>query len=178
MTATRTRVSDGRWHFQHGPIDIIVGAEGSVAALEAAHEAAWQRFQPVLDELVRELPLLRLPVGGRCPLQGRIARRMWQACQPYSASYITPMAAVAGAVAEELVGCYDRAGVERAWINNGGDIALYLAPSQSVRVGLYADLARTPVALDPDKRGPIGVTSHRIGRQHQRVGQPGRYDFH
>ena len=142
MTATRTRFSDGRWHFQHGPIDIIVGAEGSAAALEAAHEAAWQRFQPVLDELVRELPLLRLPVGGRCPLQGRIARRMWQACQPYSASYITPMAAVAGAVAEELVGCYDRAGVERAWINNGGDIALYLAPSQSVRVGLYADLAR------------------------------------
>ena len=142
MTASRTRLSDGRWHFQHGPMDIIIGAEGSAVALDAAHEAAWQRFSCVLDELVRELPLLRLPVQCQCPLQGRIARRMWQACQPFSSSYITPMAAVAGAVAEELVGCYDRAGVDRAWINNGGDIALYLAPSQSVRVGLYADLAR------------------------------------
>ena len=142
MSASRTRFSDGRWHFQHGPMDIIIGAEGSAAALDAAHEAAWQRFAGVLDELVLELPLLRLPVQGLCALQGRVARRMWQACQPFSSSYITPMAAVAGAVAEELVGCYDRAGVDRAWVNNGGDIALYLAPSQSVRVGLYADLAR------------------------------------
>ena len=142
MTATRTRFSDGRWHFQHGPMDIVIGAEGSAVALEAAHEAAWQRFSGVLDDLVQELPLLRLPVRGQCPLQGRVARRMWQACQPFASNYITPMAAVAGAVAEELVDCYDRAGVERAWINNGGDIALYLAASQSVRVGLYADLAQ------------------------------------
>ena len=33
----------------------------------------------------------------------------------------------------------------RAWVNNGGDIALHLAPDQSVRVGLYADLARLQV---------------------------------
>jgi ApbE superfamily uncharacterized protein (UPF0280 family) len=123
-------------------MDIIIGAEGSAAALDAAHEAAWQRFAGVLDELVQELAQLRLPVRGQCHLQGRVARRMWQACQPFANDYITPMAAVAGAVAEELVGCYDRAGVDRAWINNGGDIALYLAPSKSVRVGLYADLAR------------------------------------
>jgi ApbE superfamily uncharacterized protein (UPF0280 family) len=142
MSATRTRFSDGRWHFQHGPMDIIIGAEGSAATLDAAHEAAWQRFAGVLDELVLELPLLRLPVQGQCQLQGPVARRMWQACKPYSASYITPMAAVAGAVAEELVSCYDRAGVQRAWINNGGDIALHLASWQSVRIGLYADLAR------------------------------------
>ena len=142
MTASRTRFSDGRWHFQHGPMDIIIGAEGSAAALDAAHEAAWQRFAGLLDELVQELPLLRLPVRGRCPLQGRVARRMWQACHPFANDYITPMAAVAGAVAQELAGCYDRAGVERAWINNGGDIALQLAAAQSLRVGLYADLAR------------------------------------
>ncbi len=141
MSASRTRFSDGRWHFQHGPMDIVIGAEGGAVALEAAHEAAWQRFAHVLDELVQELPLLRLPVRGRCPLRGRIARRMWQACEPFASNYITPMAAVAGAVAQELVGCYDRPGVERAWINNGGDIALHLASSQSVRVGLYADLA-------------------------------------
>ena len=32
--------------------------------------------------------------------------------------------------------------MDRAWVNNGGDIALHLAPGQSVRVGLYADLAK------------------------------------
>jgi uncharacterized protein len=37
---------------------------------------------------------------------------------------------------------YQRDGITRAWANNGGDIALHLAPRHSVRIGLYADLAR------------------------------------
>jgi ApbE superfamily uncharacterized protein (UPF0280 family) len=142
MPAERMALSDGRWHFQHGPIDIVIGADGAPGALRAAHEAAWRRFATVLDELVAELPLLRAPVGDACPLQGAVARRMWQACHPYRAAFITPMAAVAGSVAQELIGSYERDGVARAWINNGGDIALHLAPGQRVRIGLYADLAR------------------------------------
>jgi ApbE superfamily uncharacterized protein (UPF0280 family) len=59
--------------------------------------------------------------------------------------FVTPMAAVAGAVAQELIGCYERSGIRRAWVNNVGDIALHLAEGASVRVGLFADLAR----LDP-----------------------------
>ena len=143
MAAQRMLLTDGRWHFQHGPMDIIIGAQGHAAALEAAHAQAWQRFATLLDELVAELPVLRLPVeGGPCPLRGVVARRMWQACAPFRAGFITPMAAVAGAVAQELVACYQRDGVHRAWINNGGDIALHLQPGASVRIGLYADLAR------------------------------------
>jgi len=145
MEAQRARLDGGRWHFQHGPIDIVIGADGDAPALAAAHEAAWQRFQTVLPELVAELPVLRRPVRGPCALQGVIARRMWLACRPYHSAFITPMAAVAGAVAQELIACYERAGVRRAWVNNGGDIALHLAPGASVRVGLFADLAR----LDP-----------------------------
>lgn len=142
MSAQRTLLPDGRWHFQHGPMDIVIGASGSNAALEKAHSSAWLRFSSLLDELVSELAMLRQPVAGECPLRGPVARRMWQACQPYKSSFITPMAAVAGAVAQELVACYDAPGIARAWVNNGGDIALHLAPSQSVRVGLYADIAR------------------------------------
>jgi hypothetical protein len=32
--------------------------------------------------------------------------------------------------------------MRRAWINNGGDIALHLAEDASVRIGLFADLAQ------------------------------------
>jgi ApbE superfamily uncharacterized protein (UPF0280 family) len=145
MAAQRAWLEGGRWHFQHGPIDIVIGADGDAAALEQAHEAAWRRFQSVLPELVAELPLLRLPVMGPCPLQGAIARRMWLACRPHHHVFITPMAAVAGSVAQELITCYARDGVRRAWVNNGGDIALHLAPQESLRVGLFADIA----TLDP-----------------------------
>ena len=143
MAAQRMLLPDGRWHFQHGPMDVVIGADGDAAAVDAAHAQAWARFAPLLDELVAELPLLRQPVkAGPCPLRGVVARRMWHACEPFRARFITPMAAVAGAVAQELVTCYRRDGVQRAWINNGGDIALHLAPGASVRIGLYADLAR------------------------------------
>ena len=142
MSAHRTQLADGRWHFQHGPMDIVIGASGNPGAVSGAHQDAWKRFQTVLDELVQELELLRRPVQGACPLHGPIARRMWQACQPYQGGFITPMAAVAGAVAQELIACYAHDGVRKAWINNGGDIALHLAPEQSVRIGLYADIAR------------------------------------
>ena len=123
-------------------MDMVIGASGQPAALAHAHQHAWERFKVILDELVQELVLLRRPVQGACPLHGPIARRMWQACQPYQSGFITPMAAVAGAVAQDLIASYVRDGVGRAWVNNGGDIALHLAPGQSVRIGLYADIAR------------------------------------
>jgi uncharacterized protein len=145
MEAQRAKLPDGRWHFQHGPIDIVIGAEGDASTVAAAHEAAWQRFRSVLPELVAELPVLRLPVRGPCPLKGVIARRMWLACRPYQSVFITPMAAVAGSVAQELIGHYQREGIARAWVNNGGDIALHLAAGASARIGLFVDLAR----LDP-----------------------------
>jgi ApbE superfamily uncharacterized protein (UPF0280 family) len=101
----------------------------------------------MLAELVAELPVLRRAVvAGDCPLQGPIARRMWQACAPHRAGFITPMAAVAGAVAVELIACYQRPGIARAWVNDGGDIALHLSAGTALRVGLFADLSRLDAA--------------------------------
>jgi ApbE superfamily uncharacterized protein (UPF0280 family) len=145
MKAHCAALDGGRWHFQHGPIDAVIGADGGTLAVARAHAAARDRFQTVLQELSAELPLLRQPVAAHappedCPLRGVVARRMWLACLPHAGVFITPMAAVAGAVAQELIGCYTRPGVHRAWVNNGGDIALHLAPGASLRVGLFADL--------------------------------------
>jgi len=142
MTAQRAALDKNRWHFNHGPIDIVAEAHGDPYAVAAAHDAAWARFVHVLDELVRELPLLRLPASDNMRPRGVVAKRMWDACAAFSPMFITPMAAVAGSVAQELIAFYERPGIERAWINNGGDIALHLAPGQSARVGVYADLAR------------------------------------
>lgn len=122
-------------------MDLILQAEGARDAVTHAHERAWQRFEGLLQELVSELPGLRAPVGEHCALQGVVARRMWAACSPYRAGFITSMAAVAGAVAQEILACYDQQGIDRAWVNNGGDIALHLAPGRSVTVGVYADIA-------------------------------------
>lgn len=141
MPAQYQPLPDGRLHLQHGPIDIVIGGEGEADALISAHAAAWQRFETILPELVSELHDLRHPIGETCTSKGEVAQRMWHACYPFRHTYITPMAAVAGAVAQALLPAYQRAGIRRAWINNGGDIALHLTPDTSVRVGLYANLA-------------------------------------
>jgi hypothetical protein len=69
----------------------------------AAHEAAWQRFQPLLAELVAELPRLRRPVVGLQPAARPVARRMWPPVPLRAHEFVTSMAAVAGAVAQELI---------------------------------------------------------------------------
>lgn len=137
MSAVRRQLGPQRWHFQHGPIDLIIQALGRADAVAGAFERAWQRFGTVLAELVGELPALRRPVAsGTCPLQGPIARSMWSACRPFHPAFVTPMAAVAGGVAQEIVSSFADDGVERAFVNNGGDIALWLAPGASIRVAV------------------------------------------
>ncbi len=63
---------------------------------------------------------------------------MHAAVAPFAADhFITPMAAVAGAVAEEILGAMLReAPLDRAYVNNGGDIALHLADGERFTVGL------------------------------------------
>jgi hypothetical protein len=82
--------------------------------------------------------------GPHAALQGPIARRMAQVCWPHRAQYITPMAAVAGAVAEAVLAAMTAAApLTRAYVNNGGDIALHLTPGTSLAVGIVRSLEKT-----------------------------------
>ncbi len=135
---------DGRrLHLQDGPIDLIVEATGAPAAVAAAYHAAVARFRFVLDELCAELVELRAPaMPVSRPFRGSIARRMEAAVAQHAQdAFITPMAAVAGAVADEIVAAMRRAAGEdlvRISVNNGGDIALWLATGEATTVGLVS----------------------------------------
>jgi uncharacterized protein len=126
----------GRLHLNDGPIDLIVSADGGPVEVACAFTAARERFASILNELCTELKLLREAVRQRP--QGVVAQRMWAAVLPLaSGGFITPMAAVAGAVAEEVLAAMTGAALlERAAVNNGGDIALHLASGASYRIGL------------------------------------------
>lgn len=131
---------DGRrLHLQHGPIDLLIDADGPAAAVRAAWHAAEERFRDVLAVLVEELPTLRRP----CPetgvaLNGPVARRMATAVQPHARTFVTPMAAVAGSVADEMLAAILTAApqLKRLHVNNGGDIAHWLAAGQSFVSGI------------------------------------------
>ena len=162
---------DGRLHLQHGPIDLLCRAWGDADEVRAAYRQAVAVFPGVLPGLCIELQLLRSPLkpspaGGRGlgeggqhavgpttqtpthssqrdrALRGPVARAMRAACLPYAAGFITPMAAVAGAVADHVLAAMTAGRrLARALVNNGGDIAFHLAPGQSLRCGLVTELA-------------------------------------
>lgn len=141
MGASLQWLAGERLHLQHGPIDLVISARGDATAVRRSHFAAWRRFQTILEELVGELKLIRAPLGGGpCPVSGVVARRMWRACLPFEKPFITPMAAVAGAVADEILECYRSPAVHAASVNNGGDIALHLDAAERMRVAVVPDI--------------------------------------
>ncbi len=142
ISVTRAQIAflpdQRRLHMQDGPIDLIVEAFADPGNISNAYDAAAQRFVSILDELCQDLPLLRQPAtrDSTLPL-GPVARRMMLAVKPYAkVNFITPMAAVAGAVAEEiLLSMTNAANLVRAYVNNGGDIALHLNPGARCTIG-------------------------------------------
>lgn len=142
---------DGRrLHLQHGPIDLILDAEGP--ARDLALRAATRRFETVLEELVSELPELRRPICEDPSARGAVARRMIAATAPHADVFVTPMAAVAGAVADEVLSVMRCAGpLSKAYVNNGGDIAFHMAPGETFRVAGPAGEIR--VGADRGVRG-------------------------
>jgi ApbE superfamily uncharacterized protein (UPF0280 family) len=128
-----------RLHLQHGPIDLVIEAFGADAA--RAYEQAVARFQDILSVLVSELVELRQPLGAAHPLfRGPVARRMAAACWPYRSVYITPMAAVAGSVADEILAAMlDGTQLSKAYVNNGGDIAFHLAAGEALRAAVVCN---------------------------------------
>ena len=146
------RLSDGRLHLQQGPIDLVIlGSEDEYAR-------AALRFRTVLEELVAELPLLRSPLGSAYPLvRGRVARRMVEAAWPHHAVFITPMAAVAGAVADEILDAMQPSG--KAYVNNGGDIAVHLPGGESFDAGIVNNPVRPMVDATIRLAGSCGVAT-------------------
>jgi ApbE superfamily uncharacterized protein (UPF0280 family) len=142
-----------RLHLNDGPIDLIVEAFGALREVEAAYRAASARFVTVLDELCSELSYLRRACSAEPAWpQGAVARRMTAAAMPYAAEYfITPMAAVAGAVAEEIQAAMVAAAeLSSAYVNDGGDIALHLATGEKFVVGMVER---------PDRPSLLGTTT-------------------
>lgn len=158
------RLADGRLHLHHGPIDLIIDAAGPDR--EASLLRAEERFQTVLTGLVTDLPSLREPASAERSFSDPIAEAMRRAASPHADAFVTPMAAVAGAVADAvLAAMVHGAALEKAYVNNGGDVAFHLAPGQTTTAAIAgAPGAAATIAFDDPIRGV--ATSGWRGRSH------------
>lgn len=150
------RLDGDRLHLQHGPIDVVLRAWGASSAVRDAYEAAIARFGGILPELAGELVELRKPMAERPEVETPVAKRMVAACRPHAGLFVTPMAAVAGAVADELMETMVTAApLDRAFVNDGGDIAIHLTEGETMEVAVAADFSGGAI---PALNGRITLT--------------------
>ena len=66
---------------------------------------------------------------------------MQDAVYPFYPTFVTPMAAVAGAVADYMLSILcENNKLRKAYVNNGGDIAVYLEDDEVFNIGIVTDL--------------------------------------
>jgi hypothetical protein len=161
-------MADNRLHLQHGPIDIIAHVDAPEEVRKRLYSTASHRFSTVLEELVAEMDLLKQPWSADLPdSKGGIAQKMCFAVRG-SDIFVTPMAAVAGAVADEMLetmlfeaqkpdSCVEH--IHRMYVNNGGDIAFWLNTGESFSIGVVDNPgipelnARVSLAYESPVRG-------------------------
>jgi len=161
-------MADNRLHLQHGPIDLILHVDASEEIRKRLYSTAKKRFSTVLQELVVEMDLLKHPWSADLPdPKGGIAQKMCFAVRG-SDIFVTPMAAVAGAVADEVLEamlyeaknpdpCLEE--IQRMYVNNGGDIAFWLNAGESFSIGVVDNPgipelnARVSLAYESPVRG-------------------------
>ncbi|MEC7558808.1 MAG: UPF0280 family protein [Pseudomonadota bacterium] len=127
-----------RLHIQHGPTDLVIDADGPERL--ALFEAAVGAMREVLAGLAEELPLLRAPWEAARQPAGPVARRMHDACRLADVGFVTPMAAVAGAIADHVLAAMMQsraaATATKISVNNGGDIAFWTGDGAITRAAI------------------------------------------
>ena len=91
-----------------------------------------------------ELPTLKQPVLWSSPkAQNPTAQAMIQAVMPFRNRWVTPMAAVAGAIADQVAAAmHEDSELDKLFVNNSGDIALWINSGQTLDIGIVPSLTR------------------------------------
>jgi uncharacterized protein len=124
-----------------GPMRMFV--EGSIhgnpdpeACSRAANEAIG-----FLEQIAKHMDMVKAPARMIAePPRHLLIHGMWSAVTEVGDPDLTPMAAVAGTIADATADFLLGQGLTRIVVNNGGDVAIRLSAGETVTVGIRPDL--------------------------------------
>lgn len=149
-----------------GPTQMTISVFGNGAGIGVAREAALYAASLVGDlaavKQTAALPQNRLGDTAGLP---EVLRQMVAAVKASGDAELTPMAAVAGTVADLTADWLAAKGIPKVIVNNGGDIAIRLAAGESAAVGVAPGLglAHTHVLEVAAGDGVGGVATSGLG---------------
>ncbi len=120
-----------------------------------------------LEQIAKDRDSLKLPAKdlGSAP-EGLLTKIMWSAAYVVDASDLTPMAAVAGTIADATADFLAESGLTRVIINNGGDLAVRLEEGEEIWVGIRPDVNKHRIThrlLINYKMGIGGICTSGLG---------------
>lgn len=132
----------GLYYLDYGPMQMTLSAFCGKQPLDQEIMDAAGYAKDLLAELATCLKVAKLPAGEikQCPASTAVLAMMIDAVKRCPDPSLTPMAAVAGSIADSVADLLVQRGATRVIVNNGGDIALRLAEGESVKVGITSDL--------------------------------------
>jgi hypothetical protein len=152
----------GRILAECGPMRLVIEAcVGRIPQREFCIRAAEEAFL-LLERIAQQRRLLsrryrRVPDG----LDDFLVLKMIRSVLAVDEE-LTPMAAVAGTIADGVAAFLFRRGMTRVIVNNGGDVAIRTGPDVSVNVGIRPELthsALTDIMTLGDERSSWGVAT-------------------
>ena len=134
-------LDDGRVYFDYGPASMVVTARRGDEDLSDLAASAFPLLRDSLSEIAGALPVLRrFPDGMDYSDLTGLPRVMAESVLATGEPTLTPMAAVAGTVADAVADWLFARGADLVAVNNGGDVALRLGEGRSIRMGILPDL--------------------------------------
>lgn len=134
-------LEDGRVFVDYGPASMVITARRDGVDLPELASQAFPLIRDSLREIAEALPILRqYPRDGDFSGLSGLPLVMAEAVLATGEPTLTPMAAVAGTMADTVADWIYARGADFVAVNNGGDIALRLAPGQQLRMGILPDL--------------------------------------
>lgn len=160
-------LDDGRVFVDYGPASMVITARREGKPVPELASAAFPFLRDSLAEIAAELPVLRqYPARGDFSSLLGLPRVMAEAVLATGEPTLTPMAAVAGTVADAVADWIFARGADLVAVNNGGDVALRLGPGQSIRMGILPRLdggGVTEVVTIAAEDGVGGVCTSGLG---------------
>lgn len=152
---------------ENGPLRLVIQAySGPIPEIALAKKAAEYAFD-CLGRVAAAQQSLRKRHGLiTSSLQDEIARTMLESVRSIGDEDLTPMAAVAGTIADFVADWLFSRNVTRVIVDNGGDIAIRLKAGESARVGLRPAIDSQEITysiLLDSKYSSWGVTTSGMG---------------
>ena len=153
----RSIIEDNKLFIENGPTNIL--AEAFSLEKKDIYNLICEYSSKFLEDLSLEIEILKKPTYENNRFISEIANTMFNSTKLFLPKFITPMASVAGSISELLLlKVLEKFNVNKIYINNGGDISLYITKNEKFNFSIGGETGFIVEYSDMDGLGGIATS--------------------